>query len=380
MLIFVLIVLTIWLAGNYYVFIRGWQALPDIRIVKTIYASVFIFCALSYIFYRVLERQWLSPVTDTAGWIGSLWFGALLYFFLMVVLFDILRLVNHWFPFYPGWVRENYQAFKWYLFLGSLTIVMLVLIIGFVNNFYPKVRKVSITIPALSGETGTLRIVVASDIHLCPIMGPGKAEKLASLINSQNPDVVFLAGDILDENPVPVIHYKIGEPLRKISAPLGVYAITGNHEYIGGAADACKYIESLGIILLRDSVVKPGNRFWLIGREDKDITRFSGKERKSLTELVAQTDSTLPVFLMDHQPFKLDESQKAGIALQVSGHTHHGQLWPLNYITSAIYELSYGYLRKGNSHFVVSSGYGLWGPPVRTVNRPEIVLIEVELK
>ena len=82
--------------------------------------------------------------------------------------------------------------------------------------------------------------------------------------------------------------------------------------------------------------------------------------------------------MMDHQPYELDEVVKAGVDVQFSGHTHHGQLWPLNYITEAIYEVSQGYLRKGNTHFYVSNGYGSWGPPVRIGNRPEVV--EVTLK
>ena len=84
-----------------------------------------------------------------------------------------------------------------------------------------------------------------------------------------------------------------------------------------------------------------------------------------------------PVILLDHQPFHLDETSEKGIDLQLSGHTHNGQMWPLNYITAKIYELSYGYLRKGNTHFIVSSGYGLWGPRVRSGSRSEVMLINI---
>jgi len=95
--------------------------------------------------------------------------------------------------------------------------------------------------------------------------------------------------------------------------------------------------------------------------------------RKSVKDLLAGIDMTRPVILMDHQPFHLEEAERCGVDLQLSGHTHHGQLWPLNYITGAIYEVSKGYKKKGNTHILVSGGVGSWGPPVRTGNRPEIL-------
>jgi hypothetical protein len=123
-------------------------------------------------------------------------------------------------------------------------------------------------------------------------------------------------------------------------------------------------------------VTLPGG-IQLIGRIDRDSFRFYRKERMTLGELMKQADTTKPVILLDHQPFHYDESQKYGVDLELSGHTHNGQMWPLNYVTSMIYELSYGYLKKGNSQFIVSSGYGLWGPRVRSGSRSEVLLINI---
>jgi hypothetical protein len=186
-----------------------------------------------------------------------------------------------------------------------------------------------------------------------------------------------LAGDIVDEDLAPVIHNDLGRSLKKLKAPLGVFAITGNHEYIGGAEAAVKYLEEHGIRMLRDTSVKISESFWLAGRNDRDSRRFSAKERKGLDKVLEGVDLSLPVILMDHQPFNLQQVADAGVDFQLSGHTHHGQLWPFNYITNAIYELSWGYKQKGDSHFYVSSGYGGWGPPVRTGNRPEILDIYI---
>jgi predicted MPP superfamily phosphohydrolase len=115
----------------------------------------------------------------------------------------------------------------------------------------------------------------------------------------------------------------------------------------------------------------------IVGREDRSIGQFAGKKRKSLHELLENVNRTLPIILMDHQPFRLDEAEKEGVDIQLSGHTHHGQLWPFNFITRRIFEVSRGYKKKGNLHVYVSAGVGTWGPPVRTGNRPEIVQLLV---
>lgn len=132
--------------------------------------------------------------------------------------------------------------------------------------------------------------------------------------------------------------------------------------------------------MLRDSVANIAGSFYVAGREDRDKNRFSGKNRLEVAELLSNIDHSLPIILLDHQPFALDKAAEAGVDLQLSGHTHHGQLWPLNFITRAVYEISMGYKQKGNTHFYVSPGYGGWGPPVRTGNRPEIVMIKLKFR
>ncbi|HNY02698.1 MAG TPA: hypothetical protein PKG48_08935, partial [Bacteroidales bacterium] len=169
----------------------------------------------------------------------------------------------------------------------------------------------------------------------------------------------------------------LGTNLTRIRAKYGVYAITGNHEYIGGAEAAVQYLWDHGLTMLRDTAVYIEPGLYLVGREDRDRPRFSGKERKELAEIMSGIDRTKPVILLDHQPFHLEQAEEQGADLQLSGHTHHGQLWPFNYITLAMYEVSSGYKKKGNTHVYVSPGFGTWGPPVRIGNRPEIVLIRI---
>ncbi len=131
--------------------------------------------------------------------------------------------------------------------------------------------------------------------------------------------------------------------------------------------------------MLRDESIVLGGVFTLVGREDASLPMFTGKKRKSLEKLLADTDPGLPVILMDHQPGAIREAADDGrVSLQLSGHTHHGQLWPFSVITSQIFEISWGGRKIGNTEFYVSSGWGTWGPPVRTGNVPE--LLDIRLK
>jgi len=123
---------------------------------------------------------------------------------------------------------------------------------------------------------------------------------------------------------------------------------------------------------LRDSATLINNSFYLIGREDRTNNR-----RKNILSLLDSVDKSKPIILLDHQPFNLSESADNDIDLQISGHTHHGQLWPFNFITKAIYEVSSGYKKIKNTHVIVSNGYGTWGPPMRLGNRPEILIIDL---
>ncbi|OFY57727.1 MAG: hypothetical protein A2V50_03630 [Bacteroidetes bacterium RBG_19FT_COMBO_42_10] len=198
------------------------------------------------------------------------------------------------------------------------------------------------------------------------------------MLEEIRPDVVFLLGDIVDGELGPVLR---GDLLKYFTIPHtvdGLFAITGNHEFIGGADRTIPYIEGKGIRVLKDEMVILPGGIQVIGRLDRDSRRFYGKNRLPLADLMKDTDKSKPIIVLDHQPLNLEEAEINGVDLQMSGHTHNGQFWPLNYITRRMYELSYGYLRKGSTHFIVSSGFGLWGPRVRSGSRSEIVLVNVK--
>jgi len=372
-LIFFSIVLLVYSLVNYYIYIRGMQALPVGMAFRNWYPWIFLFLSASYVIGRFTERVWISPVSSFFTFTGSFWLAFMIYVLMAVLVIDLTRLVIYFLPSKPDLLTNNYSEVKKYLFMAVVVLTALVVIAGHINALTPRIKRLDIKINKTAGQRKTLHIAAASDIHMGTLVGPRRTAKLVKMLNERNADIILLAGDIVDEDLAPVIRYDLGRSLLKLKAPLGIYAITGNHEYIGGAEAAVKYLEAHGIKMLRDTAIRINDSFYLAGRNDRDSRRFSSKERKGLDKVLEGVDFALPVIMMDHQPFNLQQVVAAGVDFQLSGHTHHGQLWPFNYITEAIYEVSWGYKQKDNSHFYVSSGYGGWGPPVRTGNRPEII-------
>lgn len=248
------------------------------------------------------------------------------------------------------------------------------------NAWTPIVRRYNIDVAKAAGGRRRLDIVLVSDLHLGNIVGNRHLDRLLPRVADIKPDLILLAGDVLDDVIEPFVRNKMGDKLGQLSAPLGVYAVLGNHEYYGGHIE--EYVgrmSALGIPVLRDEWAKPGGIVQVVGRKDKTAEAMDPEGRRPVTELLAGLDRTLPILLMDHQPYGYAAAAEAGVDILVSGHTHRGQFAPNHWITRRIFELDWGYLRKGNLHAVVSSGFGTWGPPVRLASRSEIVHLSVTL-
>lgn len=361
---------------NLHIFLTGLRVLPSDAGLAVPYTIVFILLAASFIVGRFLERRWISGVSTAFVWIGSFWLAAMLYFFLACAAYDILRVFAFLIPPLDRWIYALGAQAGRAATEGVVVLVVVALTAGHINASRPRVRRLRLTTDRpITG--GSISIAMASDLHLGTIVGPRRCEAIVSALNDLQADVILLPGDLVDEDLGPVIRGNLGERLRALRAPLGVFAVTGNHEYIGGVEPAVRYLHEHGITVLRDEVVVLPNGVTLAGREDRSAG-MAGIRRMDLGALLEGVDRARPLILMDHQPFHLDDAAGEGVDLQLSGHTHHGQLWPLNAITKAVYELSWGYTKKGGTHFYVSCGVGTWGPPVRTGNRPEVVSIVLE--
>lgn len=381
-IIFFGIALLIYGSVHFYIFIRGWQACAAAGgVFQVFYAVVFWALALSFIAGRVLENYVQNGYADAVVWMGSLWLSVMVYLFFFVLMLDLGRFLFTVFGNTPSQWTDSYESFKFFIGAFGFLLALSVTAFGFWNARTPVVKELEIVLEKEGGEKKEWTIVVASDIHLGTIVHKNRAEALVASVNALKPDLVLFAGDTIDEDIRPVIRRDIGESLKKISSRYGIYAITGNHEYIGGADAAVKYLEDHGITMLRDSYALIGDGLYVVGREDLSVERFAGIKRKSIDELFQGVDISKPIIILDHQPFSLDAVARDGRAdIQFSGHTHHGQLWPFNFITEIIYELSWGHKRMGNTEFYVSSGWGTWGPPIRVGNTPELVRLKLKLQ
>jgi predicted MPP superfamily phosphohydrolase len=378
MTLFFIVFFTVYTSLNFYVFIRGWQVISAYPILRSIYAVLFIIIAYGYILAKLLYK-FLSPLAyDILLGVGAIWFAFFAYFVLSLLLIDIIRLLNGWFHFLPAIISNNYDLTKKITAIIVITLVGLIVFLGNLNKRNIQIKTIDISIPKGAGKLDSLNVVMASDIHLSPIDGEKLLTKIVDKVNSCNPDIILLAGDIVDDKAIVLEERGIGESFRRLKSKYGVYSITGNHEYINGVDTCVRFAEKFGIKFLRDSSTMIDGSFYLIGRDDSSELQFTGKQRKSLSDIVKDIQPNYPKILLDHTPFKLEQAEQNGIDLQLSGHTHHGQIFPGNLITKMIYELSWGYKKKGNTHYYVSSGAGTWGPPVRTGSNSEIVNLKIK--
>jgi predicted MPP superfamily phosphohydrolase len=306
-------------------------------------------------------------VASTILFISYTFLLVLIYMTMFFILIDLVRIINH---FFIHLSPANMQSFRMWGMITSLSIITILLIIGNYTFNHPSVTQLNITVdkPLKNKE---IKIVAASDIHLGSYINKAKLKKYVALINAQKADLVLFMGDIADRNLSPLINQHMNEELSSIKAPLGVFAITGNHEYYSvKRLETYQFFEKSGIKMLIDKYVLVDNSFYIVGRDDRTNTN-----RKALSEIMQGIDKSLPIILLDHQPFQLEEAEHNNIDLQLSGHTHNGQFFPGNLVVKRIFELSYGYLKKGNTHYYVSSGLGLWGPEYRIGTKSEIVVI-----
>jgi len=374
------LVLLIYAAINYYILRRGLAAIPEGSSLRTILVVSVIVLASAFVAGRFLERVSVNILSTTLIWIGSFWLAFMVYFLLQIVLIDLLRVLNHWFGIFPAFITNNPVRAREITAIVVLSITTLIVAVGHINTWFPAVRNLELKIDKPAGKLKELNIVALSDIHLGTTIEKRHLSVLVKKVNALKPDIILIPGDIIDEDIAPVINNNVGGILKEFKAKYGVYAVTGNHEYIGGVGKAKKYLNEHNVKLLNDTVVLVDSSFYLVGREDLTMKQFTRKSRKELNEIMGDVDKNLPIILLDHQPFKLNVAVENGVDLQLSGHTHHGQLWPFNYITDMVYEVSWGYKLLENTHVYVSSGAGGWGPPIRTVNRPEIISIKLLFK
>ena len=256
--------------------------------------------------------------------------------------------------------------------LGYLSfIVLLVLLgVGHIQAYRPVKRHLSIKI---NKQGKPLRLVIGSDFHLGVLSHKRHLQKFVDMSNAEAPDLVILAGDIVDDHPKWYVKEGMPQVMRQLRSNYGVYGVLGNHEYYGGSIGyLVEVMRNSNVTMLIDETVLIDNRIYLTGQEDS-LNRF----RKPLVDIKPE-DHSLPWIVINHTPNDLQTPANEGVDLHISGHTHKGQMWPNSLVTRRMYELDHGYKQKQNMHVIVSSGFGFWGPPIRLGSRSELWVVDIE--
>lgn len=374
MIVFFIVFFSLYTLINSYIFLRSWQALALIPQLRIPYTIIFLIAFSSYFIARIFSTSLPEFLYTIFIWIGSIYFFFLTYFFFLFLIGDIIRIINSFIPIIPKVVTDNFIKFKFFLFIFLILFVSGSAFYGFIHRSTVKIKN--LTIQTSNSKNKSYRIVFFSDLHISVVNNHNFLESIVEKINAQEPDLILIGGDLVDESPTKLEKLNLVDQLKNLKSKYGIYSITGNHEYINGVEPTVRFLESMGIRFLRDELIKIDDAFYVIGREDRSKKGFTGIDRKNLAEIMKSVNEKLPTILLDHQPVNLDEAKEMNITLQLSGHTHHGQFFPLNLITKKVYEVSWGYKKKGNTHFYVSSGIGTWGPPIKIGNDAELIVIE----
>ena len=349
-------------------------------------------------------QWWLQPWIDSTTTSIAVWIGVFLITHVLLLL-SITKLFSNSYRWMSGWMLVMHFMMltavatgilyggSWLLIplldstldhseiiAAGLRVFALLFFIGLFayalySAYIPVVRELSIHIH--KPLNNPLRIAVASDLHLGRLFGNKAIERLHIMLSKYQADILLMPGDIMDDNTQAFNTYNMKDSLAKLvaSLPYGVYATLGNHDLYGHEQPISDSLRAAGVQLLNDEAthfIHQGEVVWLMGRFDNHK-----RQRVATTELLAQVNSAEPVVLLDHRPSAIIEHSQLPIDLQVSGHTHNGQIFPANFIVSAINRLGYGYEAIGKGHFVVSSGYGFWGIPFRLGSRSEIWIINL---
>jgi predicted MPP superfamily phosphohydrolase len=367
--------------------VRGTTAPGRVRRRLTLLAVVlWLLPASAVLLRRVLPLEVAAPI----DWVAFSWLGVAFYVFLTLVVLEPVRLVGRL------WQKSDAEAARREpgmvivpsrrVFLArTLAATAGVVAVGtagagaYFANSPPVVRRVPVTLRGLDPALDGLRIVSFADGHLSSTYGGRRFERLVDLVNEQRPDVVAIVGDLVDGG-VAELREDVA-PLADLVSDQGVFFVTGNHEYFTDTDDWMRHLPTLGVAILRNERV-PIRRgtasFDLAGIDDRTAA-FSGVpgHGADLDAALDGRDDRTPVVLLAHQPVMVEQARAAAVDLQISGHTHGGQLWPFDHLVRLDQPTVEGLSRHGDTQLYVTSGAGFWGPPMRIGARPEVTVIEL---
>ncbi len=389
------------LAGMFIVVLSSVLALMNVylwkRLVKDttgpgrtrrILTAVLIALALLLVATLVVPRFFDVPESSWYAWPGYLWFGLLTYLFLTLLVLEPVRLaLRRWIkgeppdtpdaPVASTLNRRMFIARTSAVAAGAASLGLVGIGAGTALG-PPDLLQVPVRLRRLDPALRGFRIAVVSDIHLGPLAGRAHTEQIVNTINAADPDLVAIVGDLVDGTVSEL--GAAAAPLGDLSAPEGTFFVTGNHEYyVDDTASWLSELERLGIRPLRNentAIRRGGAAFDLVGVND-----IAGEQRDDPPDFdraLAGVDLSRPTVLLAHQPVLVSEAAARGVDLQLSGHTHGGQMWPFHYIVGMVQPSIAGLSNVDDTQLYVTRGAGFWGPPVRIGAPPDVTVMILE--
>ena len=361
-----ILVLLVLIGAMVYAVWHLWTLFPFSPVVKGIVIGLYVAgILLTFVVFYMRGKGLPIPVARVAYIVSTTALFSFLYVFLYFIVIDLLRFCR----LLPDAMWNG----SWIGVAVFCAVLLAIGIGGWIRFHHPK--RVELTLqstteqlaryPELKGK----KIFMATDIHLGYIIRRRQLAEWVDLINREQPDLVLIAGDLVDGSIEPVEAENMAEEFARLQAP--VYACLGNHEFYCGLDDARHFYDEANIRLLIDSVaVEQGVR--IVGRDDA-----TNRRRKPLSDFV-YPDKSMFTIVLDHQPWDLDSPVKIGADMVLYGHNHNGQLWPGNLVVKAMYELGYGMKKKEGTTFYTSSGLGLWGARFRVGTQSEYIVATIQ--
>lgn len=318
--------------------------------------------SISFVIASVLSRKYYNFAVNAFYKITSIWMGLLNFF--------VVASVVCWLVALGAWLTGS-LAIMPVVVLVTFGLAVLATICGAINARVIRVEKIRVELANLPSAWRGRVAALVSDIHVGPVNGVGFMRKVVALLARLKPEIVFIPGDFYDGTKVD--EQAMAGPWRNFPAPLGVYFATGNHEEFSNPSPYLNALSAAGVhVLENEKVTVDGVQ--IAGINDRDLA--SPVQLTALLESL-ELDRNQPSILLAHTPARVQIAEEIGISLQLSGHTHGGQIFPFTWFTRRIFkQFTYGVQRLGRLSVYTTYGVGTWGPPLRLGTRPEVVLIE----
>ena len=365
--------LLVYMIPHYYIFKRISRAFLKAN-TKRFIASLMIIFMLLFPVMEIIYSYNNQLLIRIALQISYFYLPFILHFFIGLFVFDILSFGLTELKILDK--NSIYANRQWRTALGIIGVFSIAIVVyAHIQFNSPSYTTYTLDVPARSSQISNMKVIVASDFHFAEITSLGFVKKFVEKVNASKPDIVLFPGDIVESDNDNGKMKRIAVELKKIESTHGVYASLGNHEFYGDLQKNILFCKKAGMQMLMDTAVIINKSLIVAGQND-----LHDDDRKNLDEILGEHPSQLPVILMRHRPIEFEDAVKNNVDIMVSGHTHHGQLFPFHLLTQTFYELSWGHKKIANTHFITTSGAQGWGPQARTMGKSEIVLINLGFK